>query len=155
MITIWIDADAAPRDVLDTARHLGNHYSAMVKTVSSINHAIQGEHHIQVDASPQATDMRIINEISNKEPAIVVTQDYGLAALALFKGARAVSAKGVEYTAQNMDRLLFERALHQHERKATGRNKGPKARTKQDKQAFAMSLERILHDLAHQVDQDN
>ena len=48
-VTIYIDADAAPKDVVVTARTLGKVYGAIVITVSSINHQIQGKNHIQVD----------------------------------------------------------------------------------------------------------
>jgi uncharacterized protein YaiI (UPF0178 family) len=143
-ITIFIDADAAPKDVLSTARTLGQRYGANVITVSSINHQIQGDNHIQVDAHPQATDMHILGRIKKGEPAIVITQDYGLAAIALGKGAKALSPKGMEYTVDNIDLLLYERALHQRERKASVRFRGPKARTDEDRKTFALRLEALL-----------
>lgn len=43
----------------------------------------------------------------------MVTQDYGVAALALGKGARALNPMGLEYTNANMDQLLFERYVGQ------------------------------------------
>ena len=143
-VTIFIDADAAPRDVLETARTLAKRHGARVVTVSSINHQIHGEDHVQVDAHPQATDMMIIGRIQKEESTIVVTQDYGLAAIALGKGAKALSPKGLEYTADNIDLLLYERALHQHERRSSHRTRGPKARTTADRKAFADRLEAIL-----------
>lgn len=143
-VMIFIDADAAPKDVVETARALGNAYGAIVTTVSSINHQIQGKNHIQVDAHPQATDMEIIGRIKRGDPTIVITQDYGLAAIALGKGAKALSPKGMEYTESNIDLLLYERALHQHERKASIRHRGPKARTAEDRSQFAKQLEHLL-----------
>lgn len=38
-----------------------------------------------------------------------MTQDYGVAALALGKRAYAIHQNGWEYTAENIDRLLMER----------------------------------------------
>ncbi len=143
-VTIYIDADAAPRDVLETARLLGEVYGATVITVSSINHQIQGDNHIQVDAHPQATDMMIISRIQKGNPTIIITQDYGLAAIALGKGAKALSPKGLEYTEDNIDLLLYERALHQHERNASIRHRGPKARTVEDRSQFSKKLEALL-----------
>lgn len=143
-VIIFIDADAAPKDVLTTTQELGQTYNAKVVTVSSINHLIKSANHIQVDAHPQATDMQIISLIKHREPTIVITQDYGLAAIALGKGAKVLSPKGLEYTSTNIDLLLFERALHQHERRATGRTRGPKTRTDNDRKAFTKCLESIL-----------
>lgn len=147
MVKVFVDADAAPKDVVASARRLAAVYHADVVTVSSINHMLEGEGHISVDAHPQAVDMVIIGEIKTGEPTIVITQDYGLASLALGKGAKAISPKGTEYTADNIDLLLFERALHAHERRATGRNKGPKARTKADQAKFAANLESMLRSI--------
>lgn len=147
---IWIDADAAPKDVVTTVNHLGEELAWTVRTVSSINHMFTGDNHIMVDASPQATDLCIINEITDVTSTIVVTQDFGLAALVLAKGAYALSVKGMEYTKDNIDRLLFERALNQHARKAGFRNTGPKARTKNDQDLFARMLKRMMVNVMNQ-----
>lgn len=144
MITIYVDADAMPRDAMASIQRLGTRYGASVVTVSSINHEIHSEHHITVDPDPQATDMKIVGLVKRDMPTVVVTQDYGLAALVLGKGAAALSPGGFEYTNENIDRLLMERALHAHERRATGRSKGPKARTVENKESFASALERVL-----------
>lgn len=146
-IEVYVDADALPKDAMQTVVLLGQRYKARVVTVSSINHRIESPNHITVDASPQATDMRIVSSIRSHVPTLVVTQDYGLAALVLGKGARALSPGGLEYTNQNMDRLLFERALHAKERRAGKHPKGPKARTAADKEHFAASFERLLQEL--------
>ncbi len=150
MRMIWIDADAAPKDVVTTVHRLAEELAFSVRTVSSINHMLTGDNHITVDASPQATDLRIINAITDALSTIVVTQDFGLAALVLVKGAFALSVKGMEYTKDNIDRLLFERALHQHIRKKGHRNTGPKARTKQDQEFFANTLQRMMVTILNQ-----
>lgn len=147
MITIYVDADAMPRDAMASIQRLGDQYSATVITVSSINHEIQSAHHITVDPDPQATDMKIVGLVQRDLPTVVVTQDYGLAALVLGKGAIVLSPSGFEYTHENIDRLLMERALHAHERRATGRSKGPKARTLENRQSFAAALERALKEM--------
>lgn len=143
-VTIFIDADAAPKDVIATVQDLAVRFRAEVVTVSSINHQIDGDNHIQVDAHPQAADMMIVSRIRKGTPTIVVTQDYGLAAIALGKGAKALSPKGMEYTANNIDLLLAERAIHQHERRTTHRIRGPKPRTEADRKSFAKRLEAML-----------
>jgi uncharacterized protein YaiI (UPF0178 family) len=146
-MAIYVDADAMPRDALATIQRLARRYALKVISVSSINHQIEGANHITVDASPQATDMRIISMLTRGEPSVVVTQDYGLAALALGKGAAALSPTGMQFTEYNMDRLLFERAMHAHERRATGRSKGPKVRSQANRDAFETSLEAVIRKL--------
>jgi len=146
-ITILIDADATPRDALRTADKLASRFGAVVVTVSSINHEYHRPLHIAVDAHPQAVDMEIIRRIVRGRVFVVVTQDYGLAALVLCKGARAVSPRGLVYTEANIDRLLLERELHARQRRATGRSRGPKARSDEDVQNFERAMEQTLFEV--------
>ena len=67
---------------------------------------------------------------------IVVTQDYGLAAMALGKGARIVNQNGLIYTNDNIDKLLMERHIGAKVRRSGGRTKGPAKRTKEDNERF-------------------
>jgi len=148
MTQIFVDADAMPRDAMASIRELAKQYNAKLITVSSINHQIEGDEHVCVDAHPQATDMYIVSHVAKDTPTIVVTQDYGLAALVLGKAAYAISPTGMEFTNDNMDRLLFERALHAHERRATGRSRGPKARSQENKVKFSETLEDVIRRIA-------
>ena len=141
---ILIDADATPRDALTTADGLAERYETEVVTISSINHQYDRPGHITVDAHPQAVDMAILSKIDRQRSYIVITQDYGLAALALGKGALAVSPKGLVYTNDNIDILLMERDIRAKERRATGRTKGPAARTTADAGRFSAALESLL-----------
>ena len=77
---------------------------------------------------------------------IVVTQDYGVAAMALGKGAYAIHQSGKWYTNENIDQMLMERHLNKKARRASGRNhiKGPRKRTEEDDQRFAESFEKLL-----------
>ena len=56
---------------------------------------------------------------------IVVTQDFGLAALVLGQGARVLNQNGLIYTEANIDKLLFERYLGQKVRRGGGRTTNP------------------------------
>ena len=85
---------------------------------------------------------------------IVVTQDYGVAALALGKGARAIHQSGRWYTDDNIDTLLMERHLAKKARRSGKHHlKGPAKRTEEDDRKFAESFERMiqeaLYDSAH------
>jgi uncharacterized protein len=150
LLTILVDADATPRDALQTTDELAAQFGAKVVTISTINHQFDRPGHIMVDAHPQAVDMVIVSKLTRGEPYIVITQDYGLAALALGKGAYALSPKGLVYTDENIDRLLVERELHAKERRATSRSKGPSARSAQDKENFAQALLKMLQACSEQ-----
>jgi uncharacterized protein YaiI (UPF0178 family) len=75
---------------------------------------------------------------------IVVTQDYGLAAMILAKGALAIDQNGMVYTDDNIDSLLERRYIGQKIRRGGGRTKGPKKRTKDDDECFEAALNKIL-----------
>ena len=76
----------------------------------------------------------------------MVTQDYGVAAMALGKGAYGIHQSGRWYTDDNIGGLLMDRHLAAKSRRATGKHhlKGPKKRTPEDDTNFAASLERLL-----------
>lgn len=97
---------------------------------------------ITVDKSADSADIYIIN-ITNKGD-LVVTQDFGVAALAIGKKAYAISNNGMEFDDTNMDKLLFERFLGKKVRRAGHRTKGPRKRTENDNQLFYDGLVNIL-----------
>jgi uncharacterized protein len=144
MVKVYVDADAMPRDALIVIDRVAKQYHAEVISVSSINHHYDRPNHITVDPHPQAADMAIVGLLKKEVPSIVVTQDYGLAALALGQGARAISQNGLIFSELNIDRLLFERDMHARERRQTGRSHGPKPRTAKDTLQFEQSLVKVL-----------
>lgn len=75
---------------------------------------------------------------------VVVTQDWGLAAMALGKGAKCLSPTGREFHSDRIAFLLEEREVKSKLRRSGGRTKGPKKRTAEDDRRFEISLERIL-----------
>ena len=77
---------------------------------------------------------------------LVVTQDYGVAALALGKKAYAVHQNGWQYTNENIDRLLMERHTAKKARRASKKNhlKGPRKRTAEDDMIFKLKFETLL-----------
>ncbi|WP_436663623.1 YaiI/YqxD family protein [Alicyclobacillus acidoterrestris] len=149
-MVIYVDADATPRQVLRVTRALAAKYDIPVITISSINHEIRGDHHIQVDAASQATDMEIIRRIESSVPTIVITQDYGLAALVLARKAFAISPSGLLYTNENIDQLLYERAASAKLRRGGKvRMRGPRPRTQEDDEKFAQELRNLIESLLH------
>jgi len=97
---------------------------------------------IRVDSIPQAVDIAIMNVVRPAD--IVVTQDIGLAAAVLGRGARALSPRGLQYNEGNINSLLLERHVHAKVRRGGGRMKGPRAHTGEDDDRFRVSLERLI-----------
>lgn len=139
---ILVDADACPVKgiVVEMARQRG----IPVLMVTDTSHRIQDGYSrvITVDKGRDSADLRLANEM---EPGdIVVTQDFGVAALALGKGCRALNQNGLVFTGQNMDQLLFERYMGQKVRRAGRRTQGPGKRTAQQDAAFRQALAGLL-----------
>lgn len=141
--SVIIDADACPKNVKNIISILIEKYGWEMVTVASFNHNMVGNNrHITVGNEAQAVDLAIINLVSKRD--IVVTQDWGLAAVILGKGARVLSPQGVVYREEKIDFLLEERHLKARFRRTGGRTKGPAARTKADDERFRRALERML-----------
>lgn len=139
-----IDADACP--VTAIAAKLAAMYGIPVVLVSDINHMqhIPGAEWIPVDPGADSADLALANRCAAGD--IVITQDYGVAALALGKGAYALHPGGRRYTDGNIEALLTERYEAKKQRRAASRNhlKGPAKRTAADNRAFADALRVLL-----------
>lgn len=139
---IVVDADACPRAVLQVCMFIGGKYEIPVWTVASFNHNIVSDHHVVVGCASQEADIKVINLT---EPGdIVVTQDWGLAAMVLGKPAYCLSPSGREYRKDSIEFLLEERELKAKFRRGGGRTKGPSKRSREDDERFRASLERIV-----------
>lgn len=139
---ILVDADACPKTVLQITLQLGQKYEVPVWTVASFNHVIESDHHIMVGNAPQEADMKIINMTIAGD--VVVTQDWGLAALVLGKKGYCIHPSGWVYRAERIDQMLEEREIKAKLRRGGGRTKGPKKRTEDEDIKYRENLERIL-----------
>lgn len=139
---IIVDADACPQSALQICFKLGHQYQIDVWTVASFDHHILSEHHITVGNNSQEADLKILNITKTED--IIITQDFGLAAMVLGKGAYAMGPKGQEYRPETIDFLLEERELKAKYRRAGGRTKGPKKRTEEDDLAFRQCLNHLI-----------
>ena len=115
-------------------------------TVASFNHQIASDEHITVGNASQEADLKIVN-LTQKDD-LVITQDWGLAALVLAKKAYCLSPSGSEYRSETMDFLLEEREVKAKVRRGGGRTKGPRKRQGADDLRFAAALERLLQQLS-------
>ena len=140
---IYVDADACP--VVGIVESLAEKYNIPVTLLCDTNHIIHSDYSevITVGAGADAVDYKLIN-ICHKGD-IVVSQDYGVAAMALVKGAYAIHQSGTWYTDENIDRMLMERHLNKKARRASHKNhiSGPRKRTDADDEHFAQSFEKM------------
>lgn len=139
---IIIDADATPRSVLEICKSMAVKHGLTLITVASFNHNIKSDHHITVGCDPQEADIRIANLTVVGD--VVVTQDWGLAALLLGRGARVISPAGRPYKPENIEFMLEERNIKAKIRKAGGRTRGPAKRTSGDDRRFSACLRQVL-----------
>ena len=139
---ILIDADACPRSVLQICIRLGRKYNIPVWTVASFNHHIESDHPIVVGDDFQEADMKIMNLTEAGD--VIVTGDWGLAAMVMGKGAKSLNPTGREFHPEKIEFLLEEREVKAKFRRGGGRTRGPKKRTLVEDRRFESCLEKIL-----------
>ena len=151
-MTIFIDADACP--VTRIAERIAKQYYIPVTLLCDTNHVLTSDYSgiIVVGAGTDAVDLALINLC--KQGDVVVTQDYGVAALALGKGVRAIHQSGRWYTDDNIDAMLMERHMAKKARRSAKNHlKGPSKRTKEDDMRFAESFERMIQEAKNEPDE--
>lgn len=139
---IIVDGDACPG--ISIIENIAKKYGLELIVFCDIHHYIQleyGEVKV-VDSGFQSVDMYVVN--ISKEKDIVISQDYGVAAIALGKGAYVINPKGYYYNEENIDRLLEERHISQKIRRAGGKTNNPKKRTKEDDLRLEKNLIKII-----------
>lgn len=145
---IYVDADACP--VVHETEQLAKRQGLPVTLLCDTNHILTSDYSEVriIGAGDDAVDLALINLCHQGD--IVVTQDYGVAALALGKRAYAIHQNGWQYTAENIDRLLMERHLAQKARRSKQKVhlRGPAKRTAEDDERFKDGLERLLVEAA-------
>lgn len=146
-MTIYIDADACP--VVRIVERVANNEGIPVVLLCDTNHQMESTYSevITVGAGADAVDFKLISLCCSGD--IVVTQDYGVAAMALGKGAYAIHQSGKWYTDANIDQMLMERHISKKERRSKSKNhfKGPRKRTREDDLRFEESLVRLVREV--------
>ena len=141
---IFVDADACP--VVDIVETIAGKYNISTTLLCDTNHILYSDYSevIVVGAGADAVDYKLIS-ICHKGD-VVVSQDYGVAAMALGKGAYAIHQSGKWYTNENIDQMLMERHLNKKARRSSHKNhmKGPRKRTEEDDVRFAQSFEKLV-----------
>ena len=142
---IYIDADACP--VTRIAEDIARRYAIPVTLLCDTNHRLVSDYSTVkvIGAGADAVDFALINLCRRGD--IVITQDYGVAALALGKGALAIHQSGRQYTDENIEGLLMERHLAKKARRSGKHHlKGPAKRTEEDDRRFAESFEKLIQE---------
>ncbi len=139
---IYVDADACPvKNIIVSEAEKRNIEVIMVCDTSHIlNDGFSRV--VTVDKEANSADMVLVNMVNKND--IVVTQDFGVAAMALSKKASVINQNGLVYSNENMDRLLFERFLAAKSRRAGNRTKNSGKRTEQDNENFKKSFLKLL-----------
>lgn len=139
---IFIDADGCP--VIDITIKLAKKYGIPCVAVCDTSHffALDGAEVITVSKGSDSADFKIVNLISKGD--IVITQDYGLAAMCLAKETVVLNQNGFQYTVNNIESLLLSRHNAKKIRRSGGRLKGPPKRTPLEDEMFEKALDEIL-----------
>lgn len=139
---ILVDADGCP--VKNIVVKVAKEYEIPVVMFADTSHLIDDGYSkvIIVGKGYDSVDFALINNVN--EGDIIVTQDYGVATMALSKKAYSINQNGLIYTNENMDRLLFQRYLSQKVRRAGGKTTNAKKRKKDDDERFEKSLRSMI-----------
>lgn len=148
-MTIWIDADACPKvakEILFRAAHQ--------RQVSLILVANQ---YIAVPASPYIKSLQVSSGFDEADNYIVeqlvagdlvITSDIPLAAEAIAKGAKVISARGQAQSKETIGARLNMRDFMETMRSSgVQMQDGPPAYSQQDKQTFANALDKYIQSI--------
>lgn len=144
MAHIYIDADACP--VVRIVEKTAEKYNIPCTLVCDTNHVLISDYSdIKIiGAGADAVDFALVSMINRGD--LVVTQDYGVAAMALGKGCYCIHQSGKRYTNENIEGMLMQRHVAKKIRRSTNKShlKGPAKRTAEDDKRFEMSLIKLI-----------
>lgn len=142
MPSVFIDGDGCP--VVYETIDIAQGYDLDITIVCDTSHVynIEGVNIIIVDKGRDRADFVLLQNIKKND--IVITQDYGLAALTLSKQAYPISQNGLVYTNENIEALLFQRHMSSNLRKHKKYSSHIKKRTKEDDDQFIEALDCLI-----------
>lgn len=145
-MTIWIDADAAPRDVKDVVARAALRLEITTHLVA--NQRLQTPANnphvtaVRVEGGPDVADDHIAE---HAEPGdLVVTADIPLAARLVEKGVATIDPRGTEYSTENIGERLSVRDFMDQLRFTGVDTGGPAAYGPKEKRTFASTFDRVL-----------
>ena len=139
---ILIDGDGCP--VIDETIKISSSYNFECLILCDTSHVFEraGAKTLTFSKGADSVDFALVNLLEKND--IVVTQDYGLAAMCLARNALPINQDGMEYTAENIDSLLLARHTAKKIRSSGKRLKGPKKRTKDQNKVFEDRLKNLI-----------
>lgn len=144
-MTIWIDADAAPRAIKEILFRLADRVHLEVVVVANQFQRIPQSPYIRqvtVKSGFDVADEHIVEQV--EEGDLVVTEDIPLAAAVIEKGAFALRPRGEMLTERNVRQRLQMRDFMEDFRAAGMVGGGPPPMSKRDVQRFANTLDKFL-----------
>ena len=144
---ILVDADACP--VVRQAEQCAKAHGIPMTLLCDEHHILSSDYAQvrYVSSGADAVDIALMNLCRRGD--IVVTQDYGVAAMALGRGAHPIHHSGKRYTNENIDLMLMERHLAKKARRASSKHhmKGPAKFTDEERQRFSAALEALINEI--------
>ena len=140
---ILIDSDGCP--VVDPAVSIAREFNTECLILCDTCHVFEkpGATTLTVSKGTDSVDFALVNLLIPGD--VVITQDYGLAAMCLSRKARVLNQDGMEYTDENIDALLLARHTAKKIRSAGGRLKCASRRKPEQNESFITALRRILN----------
>ena len=149
---IWIDADAAPRDVREVvyraAKRLGLDTILVANQSLSVPPAFPMVSAIRVDSGPDGADDHIAQLAAPGD--LVVTHDIPLAARLVPEGVVVLDVRGMEHTKESIGERLSVRDFMESLRSTGVTTSGPPAFDARAKREFAAGLDRALTRMVRQ-----
>lgn len=139
---IYVDADGCP--VVNIAIKLAKEYGLEIIVVKNYAHRIVDDYAeiVSIDISRDSADFFIINKVNKGD--IVITQDYGLAAICLSKSAIPINQNGLVYTNNNIDGMLNQRHIHRELRQQGKHHAKAKKRKLEANKTFENNFRRLI-----------
>lgn len=149
IIRIMIDADSCP--VINLTEKIAKRYGLEILIFVDYDHELDSNYGdiIKMDTENQSVDMEIVNRSQSGD--IVITQDYGLAALVLGGGVYVLNFYGKEYTEDNIDNLLMRRHHNAKMRRAGRRHPSHSKRTQKDDDKYKNGLISLIEKVKKQL----
>lgn len=144
--TIWVDADAAPRDVKEIVFRASKRLE--ISTVMVANHRIStpaNNPHVTAVLVRHGLDVADHYIVERSRPGdLAITADIPLAAALVESGLDVLDPRGERYTEANVRERLSIRDFMDSLRSTGVQTGGPSGYGAADKRAFANALDRTL-----------
>jgi uncharacterized protein YaiI (UPF0178 family) len=148
MRTLFVDADACPvtREAISVARERGLEV-VLVANASQNLDRYAGRKGVSIVVAASGRDMADFAVVERLQAGdVVVTQDIGLAAMAIGRGGKAISPRGRVFSRATIDAEMEVRHAEQRHRRSGGRTQGPPPFEEEDREHFSGRLARLIEE---------